>query len=78
MLYTARRPDDMHIAVRTFGNTATFAIEHRLLTAGTLGLLRCHNRRNKVERFDIAMEEARVGLGNQLYRLNAIGDGGRL
>ena len=63
--------DDVHIAMRAFSNTTTFTVEHRLLTTGALGLLRCHYRRNKVERFDVAMKEARIGLGDQLNRLDA-------
>ena len=45
--------DDVHIAMRAFSNTTTFTVEHRLLTTGALGLLRCHYRRNKVERFEL-------------------------
>jgi len=34
--------DDVHIAMRAFGNTTSFTVEHRLLTTGALGLLRRH------------------------------------
>ena len=60
---------NVNIAVGAFSHAPSRAVENRLLTPGLLCLLGSHDRRNQVQRLDIAVEEPCIFCCDQTDRL---------
>ena len=59
---------DMYIAVSTLGDTIS-SMQNSFIAAGFFCFLRCNNRGNKVQGFDVTMQEPCVFQRNQFYFL---------